>query len=138
MTSKPAPSRFAPFAQRAAYGLRLRDILRRVDQDAFRLPKRRRDIVELLGQDAEGCVETLLPIKYGRMAMSPFAFFRGGASIMARDLAALPRTGYHVQICGDAHVRNLGAYAAPDGQLVFDINDLNHRYGGSCDFLKLI
>jgi uncharacterized protein (DUF2252 family) len=64
------------------------------------------------------------------MAVSPFAFFRGAAPLMAADLATLPRTGLHVQICGDAHVRNLGAYAAPEGYLVFDINDFDETIQG--------
>ena len=64
------------------------------------------------------------------MAASPFGFFRGAAAVMASDLARLPTTGIHVQICGDAHVRNLGAYAAPDGHLVFDINDFDESVHG--------
>ena len=60
-----------------------------------------------------------------RMASVPFAFLRGNAWVMAPDLAALPVTGYRVQICGDAHVRNLGAYAAQDGRVVFDVNDFD-------------
>ena len=62
------------------------------------------------------------------MSLSPFAFYRGAAPVMAADLATLPRTGYHVQICGDAHVRNLGAYASPDGRIVFDINDFDESF----------
>jgi uncharacterized protein (DUF2252 family) len=64
------------------------------------------------------------------MAASPFAFFRGAAPLMAADLATLPKTGLPVQICGDAHVRNLGAYAAPEGYLVFDINDFDETLPG--------
>jgi uncharacterized protein (DUF2252 family) len=64
------------------------------------------------------------------MSLSPFAFFRGAASLMAADLAAFPRTGLEVQICGDAHVKNLGAYAAPDGHLVFDLNDFDETIPG--------
>jgi uncharacterized protein (DUF2252 family) len=64
------------------------------------------------------------------MAVSPFAFFRGAAALMAADLATLPKTGLRVQICGDAHVRNLGAYAAPEGYLVFDINDFDETIPG--------
>ena len=123
-----APSRFAPFAERIAHGQKLRDIVRRVDQSAWTLPKRRRSVVDTLRASEEGRVESLLPIKYGRMSVSPFAFFRGSAAIMAGDLATLPRTGYHVQICGDAHVRNLGAYASPDGRIVFDINDFDETW----------
>jgi uncharacterized protein (DUF2252 family) len=64
------------------------------------------------------------------MAASPFAFFRGAAPLMAADLATLPKTGLRVQMCGDAHVRNLGAYAAPEGYLVFDINDFDETILG--------
>ena len=75
-------------------------------------------------------LQFLVPIKMGRMAAGPFAFFRGAAPLMAADLATLPVTGLQVQICGDAHVRNLGAYAAPEGHLVFDINDFDETIAG--------
>jgi uncharacterized protein (DUF2252 family) len=119
------PSRFDSFATRIAFGRSLRDVVRRVDQNALPPPRRRRDALALLVAAEKGRIPTLLPIKYGRMSASPFAFFRGAAPVMAADLAGLPRTGYHVQICGDAHVRNLGAYASPDGRIVFDINDFD-------------
>ena len=64
------------------------------------------------------------------MAASPFGFFRGAVPVMAADLAALPHTGIFTQLCGDAHVRNLGAFAAPDGRLVFDINDFDETIRG--------
>src|SRR5690349_24987865 len=64
------------------------------------------------------------------MKVSPFAFFRGAASVMAADLARLPNSGLLVQLCGDAHVQNLGAFAAPDGRLVFDINDFDETIRG--------
>lgn len=72
-----------------------------------------------------GRIPSLATLKYERMLVSPFGFFRGAAPVMATDLAALPNTGIISQICGDAHVRNLGAYAAPDGRLIFDINDFD-------------
>lgn len=72
-----------------------------------------------------GRVAPLVAIKYERMIESPFGFFRGAVPVMAADLAGMPNTGIVSQICGDAHVRNLGAYAAPDGRLVFDINDFD-------------
>ena len=72
----------------------------------------------------------LLAIKWQRMAASPFGFFRGAVPVMAADLAVLPHTGIFTQLCGDAHVRNLGAYAAPDGRLVFDINDFDETIRG--------
>ena len=128
MPRQSPPSRFSPFAERLQYGRELRDVVRRVAQNVWSPPKRRRRVVDMLRGAEEGRVQNLLPIKYGRMSMSPFAFFRGSAPIMAADLAALPRTGYHVQICGDAHVRNLGAYASPDGRIVFDINDFDETW----------
>ncbi len=77
-----------------------------------------------------GRVPALIALKYQLMAESPFAFFRGAAPVMAADLAQLPSTGIVSQLCGDAHVRNLGAYAAPDGRLVFDINDFDESIRG--------
>lgn len=72
-----------------------------------------------------GRVPSLVALKYERMLVSPFGFFRGAVPVMAADLAGLPNTGIFSQVCGDAHVRNLGAYAAPDGRLIFDINDFD-------------
>ena len=77
-----------------------------------------------------GRVPALVPIKYQRMACSPFGFFRGAVPVMAADLALAPHTGIFTQLCGDAHVRNLGAFAAPDGRLVFDINDFDEVIPG--------
>jgi uncharacterized protein (DUF2252 family) len=84
----------------------------------------------LLKRSVRGRVPALVKIKYERMAMSPFGYFRGAVPVMAADLAALPNTGLTVQLCGDAHVRNLGAYAAEDGRLVFDINDFDETFRG--------
>ena len=86
--------------------------------------------IELLMHAREGRVPKLLPVKYGRMRASPFAFFRGAVAIMAADLAAQPHTGLMVQLCGDAHVQNLGCFEGPDGRLVFDINDFDETIGG--------
>ena len=77
-----------------------------------------------------GRVPALIALKYELMAESPFAYFRGAAPVMAADLAQLPSTGIMSQLCGDAHVRNLGAYAAPDGRLAFDINDFDETILG--------
>src|SRR5258705_12705528 len=82
-------------------------------------PKERRfDPIDVLRASTEGRVARLLPVKYARMKVSPFAFFRGSVSIMAADLRRLPNSGLHAQLCGDAHVQNLGSFAAPDGRLV--------------------
>ena len=71
-----------------------------------------------------------MPIRYGRMLVSPFAFYRGAAAIMASDLAALPRTGLRAQLCGDAHASNFGVFASPERRLVFDINDFDETSPG--------
>jgi uncharacterized protein (DUF2252 family) len=81
--------------------------------------------VALLEESMRGRVPQLVTLKYERMLESPFGYFRGAVPVMAADLATLPNTGIFSQICGDAHVRNLGAFAAPDGRLVFDINDFD-------------
>ncbi len=72
----------------------------------------------------EGRRRICFPVKYDRMRVSPFAFFRGSVGIMAADLAARP-TRHQVQFCGDAHVQNMGCFEGPDGRLVFDINDFD-------------
>ena len=77
-----------------------------------------------------GRVPQLVTLKYERMLASPFGFFRGAVPVMAADLALLPHTSIVNQLCGDAHVRNLGAFAAPDGRLLFDINDFDETIRG--------
>jgi uncharacterized protein (DUF2252 family) len=116
--------------ERRAIGRRLRNKVGRAVHSKWSPEKIRRDpVAMILAANAER-VRQLVPIKMGRMAVSPFAFFRGAAPLMAADLATLPTTGLRVQICGDAHVRNLGAYAAPEGYLVFDINDFDETIPG--------
>ncbi|HEY7620682.1 MAG TPA: DUF2252 domain-containing protein [Solirubrobacteraceae bacterium] len=88
------------------------------------------DPIELLERQAETRVPELLPIRHGRMLVSPFTFYRGAALIMAQDLAATPRSGLHVQCCGDAHLSNFGAFASPERRLVFDINDFDETLPG--------
>jgi uncharacterized protein (DUF2252 family) len=75
-------------------------------------------------------VPELVPIRYGRMLVSPFTFYRGAAMIMASDLAATPRSGLTVQCCGDAHLSNFGVFASPERQLVFDLNDFDETLPG--------
>jgi hypothetical protein len=84
----------------------------------------------LVERSMRGRVPALIALKYELMAESPFGYFRGAAPVMAADLAQLPSTGIMSQLCGDAHVRNLGAYAAPDGRLAFDINDFDETILG--------
>ena len=89
-----------------------------------------RDPVALLEEQAKTRVPELVPIRYGRMLVSPFTFFRGAAYIMAADLAEAPRTGLEVQLCGDAHLSNFGGFAAPDRRLVFSLNDFDETLPG--------
>src|SRR5215470_7859444 len=117
-------------ADRRAYGKSRRQVLPRVDQCQWRAGSKRPDPVEALIAASRERVQDLLPVKWARMAASPFGFFRGAVPIMALDLASLPTTGIVVQICGDAHVRNLGAFSSPTGALVFDINDFDETIAG--------
>ena len=89
-----------------------------------------RDPVALLTDGDESRVAELVPIRYGRMLVSPFTFFRGAASLMANDLAATPRSGLNAQLCGDAHLSNFGGFASPSRDLVFDLNDFDETLAG--------
>ena len=91
---------------------------------------RRRDPLDLLRRSLRGRLTRLFPLRYRLMTASPFGFFRGAVPIMAYDLSLLPASGLKTQLCGDAHVRNLGAYAGIDGALVFDINDFDETIHG--------
>jgi uncharacterized protein (DUF2252 family) len=119
-----------PPPDRRAFGQSRRKQVRRQEQNRWRLSDRQTDPIDALAVSAVGRVSALLEIKWERMAASPFGFFRGAVPVMAADLAVLPHTGIFTQLCGDAHVRNLGAYAAPDGRLVFDINDFDETIRG--------
>src|SRR3954451_8667336 len=116
--------------ERAMRGKAERSKASREAHGEFVAPDDRRDPVELLEEQAKTRVPELVPIRYGRMLVSPFTFFRGGAYLMAADLAAQPRTGLQVQLCGDAHLSNFGAYAAPDRRLVFSVNDFDETLPG--------
>ena len=84
-----------------------------------------RNPVELLQRSSKGRVEALIPLRYGRMSASPFAFFRGSAVLQAHDLSGTPNTGILAPICGDAHLLNFGGFATPERQLIFDLNDFD-------------
>ncbi len=111
--------------QRMTVGKALRKRVPRTSHAQWSVPSKRHDPVELLRSADEGRLPELLPIRYGRMRRSPFAFFRGAAALMAADLAATPVTGIHVQACGDCHVANFGGFGSPERRLVFDINDFD-------------
>lgn len=91
----------------------------------WQAPANRRDPIDLLIESSAGRVPELLPIRYGRMMQSPFAFYRGAAAIMAADLAGLPTSGIRVQACGDCHLVNFGAFGTPERKLIFAINDFD-------------
>lgn len=111
--------------QRLAEGRAERDAAPLEAHAEWSAPASRQDPVAILeGQNAVRVPE-LVPIRHGRMIVSPFTFYRGGAAIMAADLAATPTTGLRVQCCGDAHLSNFGVFAAPDRRLVFDLNDFD-------------
>jgi uncharacterized protein (DUF2252 family) len=90
----------------------------------------RADPVELLERQAATRVPELVPIRYGRMLVSPFTFYRGAALVMAADLAGTPNTGLHAQLCGDAHLSNFGIFASPERHAVFDVNDFDETLPG--------
>jgi uncharacterized protein (DUF2252 family) len=90
----------------------------------------RPDPVELLSAQDEVRSPDLVPVRHGRMAVSAFTFYRGAAAIMAADLATTPSTGFRVQLCGDAHLSNLGVFASPERQLLFDLNDFDETLPG--------
>ncbi|HEX4040050.1 MAG TPA: DUF2252 domain-containing protein [Acidobacteriaceae bacterium] len=116
--------------ERRALGQARRRQVRRQDHAHWDAKLRTYDPLELVEESMRGRVPGLVALKYERMLASPFGFFRGAAPVMAADLALLPHTGIVNQICGDAHVRNLGAFAAPDGRLLFDINDFDESIRG--------
>jgi len=123
-----APRTEAPYLsadERRAKGKALRAQVPRSSQAGWKVPKVRRDPVELLSESNAGRVENLIPIRFGRMSASPFAFYRGSATLMAADLATTPTSGIRVQACGDAHLMNFGGMATPERNIVFDINDLD-------------
>src|SRR5579864_1378556 len=111
--------------ERMAEGKAVRDRVPRTSHSKWKPPANRPDPVAILKESDHGRLPELLPIRYGRMIQSPFAFFRGAAALMAADLAGTPKTGFGVQACGDAHLLNFGGYGSPERRLVFDINDFD-------------
>ncbi|HTZ05448.1 MAG TPA: DUF2252 domain-containing protein [Gaiellaceae bacterium] len=132
-TRRPSRAKALPHltpAESTAKGRVERAEVGRSAQGEWSAPPDRRDPVDLLEEQAAARVPELIPIRYGRMLVSPFAFYRGAAYIMAADLAGLPRTGLLAQLCGDAHLSNFGIYAASDRRLVFSVNDFDETLPG--------
>ena len=117
-------------AERVARGKAARAEVPRSSHAEFEPLAAAGDPVKLLERQAKTRVPELVPIRYGRMLVSPFTFYRGAAMIMASDLAATPRSGLTVQCCGDAHLSNFGVFASPERRLVFDLNDFDETLPG--------
>ena len=117
-------------AERAARGEAARRLVPLSVHGEWQPSSDRPDPVRLLEEQAASRVPELVPIRYGRMLVSPFTFYRGAAYLMASDLASAPRSDLTVQLCGDAHLSNFGVFAAPDRQLVFSVNDFDETLPG--------
>ena len=117
-------------AERVARGRAARAEVPRARHAEFEPAAHRQDPVALLESQAPSRVAELVPIRYGRMLVSPFTFYRGAALLMAADLAASPHSGLRAQLCGDAHLSNFGVFASPDRRLVFDLNDFDETLPG--------
>ena len=116
--------------QRAADGRKAREIVPRSVHGEWSPPADRTDPLEILALQATTRVPDLVPIRYGRMAASPFAFYRGAAAVMAADLAHEPHSHLDVQLCGDAHLVNFGGFATPERDMIFDVNDFDETLPG--------
>jgi uncharacterized protein (DUF2252 family) len=117
-------------AERVSRGKQARILAPRSAHGAWSPSPDRPDPITLLEDQARSRVPELVPIRYGRMAASPFAFFRGGALVMASDLAGTPVSGVTVQLCGDAHLANFGLFGSPERRMLFDINDFDETLPG--------
>jgi uncharacterized protein (DUF2252 family) len=117
-------------SERVELGKQARARAPRSSHGDFEPAAKRPDPIDLLEEQARTRVPELVPIRYGRMLESPFAFYRGGARLMAQDLSTTPNSGLRVQCCGDAHLSNFGVFASPERRLVFDINDFDETLPG--------
>src|SRR5687768_7659829 len=116
--------------ERVARGRAARRLAPRSSHGEWRAAPAGPEPVARLGKQARTRVQDLVPSRYGRMLVSPFTFYRGGASIMAADLADTPRSGVTVQLCGDAHLSNFGLFGSPERRMLFDINDFDETLPG--------
>ncbi len=116
--------------ERRALGREARKLAPRASHGSWSPAPDRPDPLALLRSQDDDRMADLVPIRWGRMSASPFAFYRGSAILMAADLAPLPRTGLTVQLCGDAHLSNFGLYGSPERELLFDVNDFDETLPG--------
>jgi uncharacterized protein (DUF2252 family) len=129
-TARASRHRHLNVEERIARGSSARKTAPRSSHGRWSAATKRPDPISLLEEQARTRVPWLVPIRHGRMLVSPFAFFRGGALIMAADLAETPVSGVHVQLCGDAHLSNFGVFGSPERKLLFDINDFDETLPG--------
>jgi uncharacterized protein (DUF2252 family) len=122
--------RYVPRAERVERGRAARKAVARSRHAEWAPAAGRPDPVDLLERQAETRVPELVPVRYGRMLVSPFAFYRGAAAIMAADLARTPESGFRVQACGDAHLSNFGIFGTPERKFIFDMNDFDETLPG--------
>src|SRR5215211_2306182 len=118
------------YQQRREQGRAARRLVPRGSHAQWAPMSDRPDPVDLLEAQAKDRIQELLPIRYGRMMASPFAFLRGSTIVMANDLVGTPKSGIQAQLCGDAHLLNFGAYASPERSLLFDLNDFDETLPG--------
>ena len=130
LTSSLNPAPLPVHKERHDAGKALRDRISRMEHEKWTPAPDRRDPVSLILESGEGRIQELLPIRYGRMAVSPFTFYRGTADIMAADLGSMPVSGLRAQLCGDCHLMNLGGFATAERRLIFDINDFDETAPG--------
>jgi uncharacterized protein (DUF2252 family) len=129
-SSDSAPAKHRLIAHRRVHGKELRQHAPRSSHAQWVAPEKRSDPIAILISTSAHRVKHLVPIRYGRMLQSPFAFYRGGAAIMAGDLMHTPVTGLKVQLCGDCHLMNFGIFATPERHLIFDVNDFDETLPG--------
>ena len=138
MTTAPTPTtvpdewdrRLTSRVERYASGKALRSKAPRSSHAEWAPDPKRPDPISMLEEANQTRLQQLVPIRFGRMSMSPFAFYRGTADIMAYDLAKTPVSGINAQLCGDAHISNFGVYASPERRQVFDVNDFDETLSG--------
>jgi hypothetical protein len=120
--------------QRRARGEEARDRTPPSSHGGWRAAGGRPDPVDLLEEQNRSREPDLVPVRHGRMMVSPFTFYRGAAKVMAADLAATPVAGLQTQLCGDAHLSNFGVFASPERRLVFDLNDFDETLPGPFEY----
>jgi uncharacterized protein (DUF2252 family) len=128
-TPQPSTALLTP-SERAAKGIAARAEVPPERHAEFAPSTDRPDPISLLVSQGDSRLPELVPIRYGRMLVSPFTFYRGAAAVMAADLAVTPVSGLTVQLCGDAHLANFGTFGSPERKLIFDINDFDETYPG--------